>query len=332
MPWIGAAIGAGTSLLGGAIGANAADDARRAQQGASQQALNMQRQAYLASLGLQEPWRQVGQGSLNQLAQLFGIPYQQYQPASQVASGVLNAGGGAMLSAKAIAAQLRSGKTVDDIIKIGFLGGNIGQKQLNRLAAAGASPEDIQRLQTQMQSPSQQAAGGPQTVTPAGPDMSVFQASPDYGFRRDEGMRGIERGAAARGGAFSGNALRALTDFNSNLASGEFGDFVNRRLALAGVGQTATNQGQSAGQNFSSQGANSLQNIGNARASGIANKANIWGNALGGVGQALGGWLGQNSYQSPYQLYGPNLGGNIPYDVQIGNLRPWSVPTVPPIG
>lgn len=301
MAWVPAAIQGGASLLGGLFGSSAADDARRAQQGAAQQDLNLQRQMYLASLGLQEPWRQVGQGSLNQLAQLFGIPYQQYQPASQIAGGISNAGGGALLSAKAIAAQIRSGKSVDDIIKTGFLGGNIGNKQLNRLAAAGLSPEDINRLQTQMPTQQASAAGAPQTITPTGPDMSVFQASPDYNFRRDEGQRGIERGAAARGGAFSGNALRALTDFNSNLASGEFNNFVNQRMRLAGFGSDATNQGQQASQYFGSQGGNALQNAGNARASGIANQANIWGNAIGGVGQAFGNWWDQrNQNQTPW--------------------------------
>src|SRR5262245_41030892 len=60
------------------------------------------------------------------------------------------------------------------------------------------------------------------------PDYSNFYKSPDYTFRRDEGIRGIERTAAARGGAASGNALKALAEFNSNLAAGEFGNYFNR--------------------------------------------------------------------------------------------------------
>lgn len=74
----------------------------------------------------------------------------------------------------------------------------------------------------------------------AGGDASQFQASPDYQFRRDEGMRDIGNSFAARGGAFSGNALRALTDFNSGLASGEMNQWWGRNRDLVGIGSGAT--------------------------------------------------------------------------------------------
>jgi hypothetical protein len=117
-------------------------------------------------------------------------------------------------------------------------------------------------------------------------DMSSFQASPDYGFRRSEGMRGIERGAAARGGAFSGNALRALSEFNSNLASSEYGNWWNRQAGLAGVGQQANSETNAAGQNYANQYGYNTRAAADARASGIENRANIIGgglNMLGGI-------------------------------------------------
>jgi hypothetical protein len=52
-------------------------------------------------------------------------------------------------------------------------------------------------------------------------NMSRFFASPDYEFRRSESLRGLERSAAARGGALGGNALRATTELGGNLAAGE---------------------------------------------------------------------------------------------------------------
>lgn len=139
-----------------------------------------------------------------------------------------------------------------------------------------------------------------QQTQPSGPDMSVFWASPDYNFRRSEGNRGIERTAAARGGAFSGNALRALTEFNSGLASQEFGDFFNRRAGLAGLGQTATGQSGLAGLRTADNVGNALMAGGDARASGILGQANTINNSLGSILNAYlyrsGGGGGGGSY------------------------------------
>lgn len=101
-------------------------------------------------------------------------------------------------------------------------------------------------------------------------DFSGFFTSPDFNFRRDEGLRGIENRFSASGGTLSGNALRRLTEFNSGLASQEFGNFFNRNASLAGIGQNATNQSVVAGQNSANNISNSLIQQGNARASGVA--------------------------------------------------------------
>jgi hypothetical protein len=124
------------------------------------------------------------------------------------------------------------------------------------------------------------------------PDYSAFFKSPDYEFRRSEGTRGIENTFSAAGGAKSGNALRALADYNSNLAAGEFGNYFNRQAALAGIGQTATGQVTSAGAATSSNISNLLSSQGNARASGIAGQYDAWGNALSGIGAGLGYYFG----------------------------------------
>jgi hypothetical protein len=111
-------------------------------------------------------------------------------------------------------------------------------------------------------------------------DMSRFFASPDYQFRRDEGQRGIGNSFAARGGAASGNALRALSEFNQNLASGEYGNYMNRLFNMAGMNQTATTQAIGSGQNFANQGAAATQAMGDARASGIVSGINGAVNSL----------------------------------------------------
>ena len=87
--------------------------------------------------------------------------------------------------------------------------------------------------------------------TPFG--MDQFQLDPGYAFRMQEGMKALERSAAARGGLLSGNMLRGAQRYGQDLASQEYMNAFNRYQAernarlnplqsLAGVGQTATNQ------------------------------------------------------------------------------------------
>lgn len=111
-------------------------------------------------------------------------------------------------------------------------------------------------------------------------DMSDFHASPDYQFTRDEGTRGIASGFAAKGGAFSGNALKALSEFNSNLASSQYGNWWNKNAGLAGVGQTSANSLGVLGQNNANNISGLLAASGNARASGIIGTQSVWNNAF----------------------------------------------------
>lgn len=111
-------------------------------------------------------------------------------------------------------------------------------------------------------------------------DSSQFFTDPGYNFARTEGQRGIERSAAARGGATGGNALRALAQFNQGLASQQYGDYYNRTAARAGVGQTTANNLATLGQNTANNIGKNLMAAGDARASGIMGGANSWGNAL----------------------------------------------------
>jgi len=141
-------------------------------------------------------------------------------------------------------------------------------------------------------------------------DYSGFQSSPDYQFARDEGMRGIERSAAARGGLASGNTLTALSQYNSGLASQNYGNYVNQLSNLAGAGQNATQQLTSnlgnMSMNYGNQVGQNAVGVGNARASGITNRANILGsgvNQLAGFGTQAVNWA-QGRQLNPYQITG----------------------------
>lgn len=135
--------------------------------------------------------------------------------------------------------------------------------------------------------------GGYSPTTPqtqGSPDMSVFFNSPDYNFRRTEGNRDIGNSFAARGGALSGNALRGITDYNSNLASGEFNNFVQRQLQMAGLGGAATSQGVNAAQYTGGNVSNLLEAGGNARASGVVDRTNAITNGVNELANWYGNW------------------------------------------
>lgn len=160
------------------------------------------------------------------------------------------------------------------------------------------NPEGHYQRYGQFEGRNQPMTGGTPGTPGGAPDLSGFFAAPDYEFRRTEGMRGIERSAAASGGAFSGNALRALNEYNSNLASGEFGNYVNRLFNVSGLGQTATSQTAAYGaQHAGNAGRNALA-AGDARASGIIGQGNAWSQGISDVAGAYGYNRRPNSFKA----------------------------------
>lgn len=113
--------------------------------------------------------------------------------------------------------------------------------------------------------------GGP-TAAPTAAGGSGFKATPGYEFVRSEGMRGLERSAAARGGAFSGNALRGLDQFNNGLASQEYNNYFNRLAGLSGTGQNTSQNLASLGQSSANNIGGLLANSGQARAGAAAQR------------------------------------------------------------
>jgi hypothetical protein len=125
--------------------------------------------------------------------------------------------------------------------------------------------------------------------------MDQFQKDPGYAFRQSEGMKALERSAAARGGLLSGGTLKGIQRFGQDLASQEYTNAFNRyqveraaRLnplqSLMGSGQSSANVMTGTAGQFGQTGANTLSNIGDIRASGYVGSANALTNALSGVG------------------------------------------------
>jgi hypothetical protein len=126
--------------------------------------------------------------------------------------------------------------------------------------------------------------------TPFG--MSQFQQDPGYAFRLSEGMKALDRTAAARGGLLSGSTLKGAQRYGQDLASQEYTNAFNRYQternaqlnplqSLAGLGQTATNTLTNAAGQMGQNYATGYGNVGQARASGYLGGTNALTSALG---------------------------------------------------
>lgn len=132
--------------------------------------------------------------------------------------------------------------------------------------------------------------------------MAQFQADPGYGFRMSEGMKALERSAAARGGLLSGATLKGIQRFGQDLGSQEYQNAFNRyqaerqaRLAplqsLAGVGQTTAQQ-------IGEAGMRTAQNVGETLTSGAAARASGYVGGANALTQGLGTYLNYSQGQN----------------------------------
>lgn len=122
---------------------------------------------------------------------------------------------------------------------------------------------------------------------------SQITSDPGYQFGLSEGNRLLQGSAAAKGGLYSGAAMKAMDRYGADYAMTKLNDAMNRYNTLSGSGQTATQSTASAGQNYANQAGNNITNAGNARASSYMGGANI-------LSGALNNWLG--SYQQENML------------------------------
>lgn len=118
-----------------------------------------------------------------------------------------------------------------------------------------------------------------------------FQADPGYGFRLKEGLKAIDRTAAARGNMISGAAMKAAERYGQDMASQEYQNAYNRYnndrstnyQMLTGqqsVGQNASNAMNQASGQYAQNAGDAYMQAGNARASGYVGAANAWSGAL----------------------------------------------------
>jgi hypothetical protein len=206
----------------------------------------------------------------------------------------LTAGGSVGAEATGLSSYLPSGISPSTALLAGSsaLGalGSLGaaRSMSNANQAIGDSNYRIFQQQQALQEPWRQAGitalnklqSPEMQFTPFSADK--FQADPGYAFRLSEGMKALDRTAAARGGLLSGATLKGAQRYNQDLASQEYQNAYNRyntdynmRLGplqtLAGYGQGATNNLTSATGTYGTNQAETLANRGNIGASAYMN-------------------------------------------------------------
>lgn len=296
MPVAGAVIGAVGSVAGGAMGARGQAAATEAEIEGQRAAMEMQLAMFNQARTDQLPMIQARNAALPMIMQLLGLDPSSLNLSTPGAAGVQmnvigaeendrgwrdhfidNAGipGQGSISSSPVEA-------FRDTLRTPFR--NFGDWDGSRMA------DDLGHVGFTYDEEGNVVGSAPSTTGQYQPlNLSELIAStPGYQFQLGEGLNAIDRSAAARGGLMSGATIRAAQRYGTGLASSEFGNFANRLMALAGLGQTAATTAGGFGQQTGANVGQNLANIGSARGSGYANTANIWGNAIGSAANQFG--------------------------------------------
>jgi hypothetical protein len=145
----------------------------------------------------------------------------------------------------------------------------------------------------------------------------TLRATPGYDWQMGQGTNALERGAAARGGLYSGAQMKGLEKYGQGLADQTYNNYLNRVSGMVTSGQNAAALQGGYGMQAAPQIGNYLTQGANAQAQGLYNSYNAnqsayqnnMGNIMGGVG-AMGYGIGKlaptigNWFNSGNQGYG----------------------------
>lgn len=150
-------------------------------------------------------------------------------------------------------------------------------------------------------------------------DTSNIQMDPGYQFGLRQGQQAIDRKTSAAGGRISGAALKEAAQFGTDYATTGYdaayarknqarADRLNRLAALAGVGQTATQNVGVLGAHTASENSALMAAAGNNAGAAQIAQGNIWG----GAGNQLAALYGRKNSGSTYTDSSGT--GSSPYD------------------
>lgn len=162
-------------------------------------------------------------------------------------------------------------------------------------------------------------------------DPSKIQMDPGYQFGLKQGQQAIDRQAAAGGGRISGAALKAAAQYGTDYAttgySAAYGrvnqartDRLNRLAALAGIGQTATQNVGALGADAAGKNSALMVTAGNNAGAASLAQGNIWSNATNQLAALYGRSTGSasNGYTSANRYSGGNDGWTLPNGESLG--------------
>lgn len=188
-----------------------------------------------------------------------------------------------------------------------LLGARASSKAASTQAAAADRATELQERmfnkQVELQEPWRQAGVNALAKLQSG-DIGMYQ-DPSYKFRLNEGLKALDRQAAARGGLISGGALKAAQRYGQDVASQEYGNIWNRLAGVAGVGQTATNQLAGQAGQYGANVGGLMTDAARARASGYVGGASTM---AGGLNQYLNYTNQQQQNQFQNQLLAKLMG------------------------
>ena len=204
----------------------------------------------------------------------------------------------AVSAATAIAGAVGGGSSQSGDISSGQAAANAAQQQALSNYTTNATPY----IQTGTQAENALANINGLNGTDAQQNaLSSFTTSPGYQFDVQQGLAGIDAGAASRGTLRSGNTVQAEDTLSQNLADQQFTNYYNRLSGLASSGQTATTSLGSAQVSTGAGEASTATSAATAQ-SGIA------ANTAKGVGNALTSLAGNSSVQNALS----GIGGSTP--------------------
>lgn len=316
-----------TAVVGSAVvGAYSANKASKAQQSAANSANETQLEMYYQSRDDQEPWRNVGENSLNRLQYMLGLQPtstattvkgpSQAEIAGQIRDAFPNWMGANVVSDAELVANFE--QNAQQL----FDGDDLGGERLygNQLA-------DVKNIYANLMKSreAEEAARVQEPIAAADPEFGSllrnfsekdFWDDPvtklGFQFGIDEGTKGLNRQFSASGSRDSGSALKALTrfatDYTGTKGNEAFNRFninrdstYNKLASLAGVGQTAAQQTGSQAVATGQSVGNNIIGAGNARAASSIGM----GNAItGGIGQGINMWQ-QNQLMRQQPSYVP---------------------------
>lgn len=304
----GAALVAGATVATGAYSARQAGRAANAQGRASSDAIAAQQESEERALNMQRPFYEAGYAATAAMMDMTGL--------DRSGMGEAARRGAAEERGMMVGDTLLPEGTTTKSVGKGWYEVHHGGRRIGTLRPGGANGifENDTGFDVEGAINANARRGESTPGDLSSYDKYDWKTDPGYQFRLDEGMKALERSAAARGVLGSGGTLRGATRYAQEYASNEYQRVFDRISTIAGRGQSSASQGAQTVVNTGANVGNALINAGEARASGYVAQGNAWSNAVN-QGTQLYGYMNR-----PSGGYPPNNGVNPdPYGYYNGN-------------